>query len=79
MWADKKSMVKDGIEELLDPDMEPKRESLWWTSTHRDEDVATLQVGSIGKPWNLPFKEEFDVLVIVSTVMGRGFKPQKRR
>ena len=26
-------MVNDIIEELLDVDMEPKPESLWWTST----------------------------------------------
>ena len=26
-------MVNDIIEELLDLDMEPKPESLWWTST----------------------------------------------
>ena len=33
-------MVNDIIEELLGLDMEPKQESLWWTSTYRDVDIA---------------------------------------
>ena len=28
-------MVVDIVEELLDLDMEPKRESLWWTNTYK--------------------------------------------
>ena len=35
-------MVNDSIEELMDLDMEPKRESLWWTSIYKDEGTATL-------------------------------------
>ena len=35
-------MVND-IEELLDLDMEPKPESLWWTSTHRDEPCVNTE------------------------------------
>ena len=42
-------IVNDSIEELTHLDMEPKRESLWWTSTHNDEDERTLKVGSSGK------------------------------
>ena len=38
-------MVEDIIEKLLDLDMEPKPESLRWTSTFKDEGVATLKVG----------------------------------
>ena len=26
--------------------MEPKPESLWWTSTHKHEDMRTLRVGT---------------------------------
>ena len=32
----------DIIDELLDMDMEPKPESLWWTSTLRDDDMRTF-------------------------------------
>ena len=39
-------MVNDITEELLDLDMEPKPESLWWTSTYKDEDVATSKMDS---------------------------------
>ena len=53
-------MVKNIIAELLD--MEPKPELLWWTSTHKNEDVTTPQVGCRGKTWDLPFMEVFDVL-----------------
>ena len=35
-------MVNDIIEELLDLDMEPKPESLWWTCTHKHEDMRSL-------------------------------------
>ena len=47
-------MVNDIIEELLDLDMEPKPESLWWTSAHKHEDLTTLRVGSRGKTWDPP-------------------------
>ena len=42
--------------------MEPKPESLWWTSTHKFEDVSTLRVGSRGIALNLSFREVFEVL-----------------
>ena len=38
-------MVNDFIEELMDPDMELKPESLWWTITCEAEDEKTLKVG----------------------------------
>ena len=41
--------VNDIMEELLDLDMEPKPESLWWTSINKDEDMTTLKVGNRGK------------------------------
>ena len=56
-------MVNDIIEELLNLDMEPKPESLWWTSSYEEEDKLTLQVGGGGKDWDLPFREVFEVLV----------------
>ena len=34
-------MVNDIIEELMDPDMEPKPMSLCWTRTCKEEDVTT--------------------------------------
>ena len=37
-------------------------ESLRWTSTYNDEDMATLKVGDRGKTWDLPFREVFDIL-----------------
>ena len=55
-------MVNDIIEELVDLDMEPKPELLWWTSTHEDEDSATLKVVSRSHTWDLPLKDVFDVL-----------------
>ena len=55
-------MVNDIIEELLNLDMEPKPESLWWTSSYEEEDKLTFQVGGGGKDWELPFREVFEVL-----------------
>ena len=46
-------MVNDIIEELLDLHMEPKPESLWWTSTHKHEDMRTAcgeQRQGLGSP-----------------------------
>ena len=48
-------MVNDIIEELLGLDMESKPESLWWTSTYKDEDVATLKVESTKENQGLAF------------------------
>ena len=50
-------MVNGIIEELMDLDLEPKPESLLWTSTHKHEDTTTLRVGSRGRAWELPFRE----------------------
>ena len=55
-------MVNDTMEELLDLDEAPKQESLWWTGTHKHEDMKTLRVGSRGKIGDLPFREVFEVL-----------------
>ena len=55
-------MVNDIIEELLNLDMEPKPETLWWTSSYEEEDKLTLKVGGGGKDWDLPFREVFEVL-----------------
>ena len=41
-------MVNDITEELLNLDMEPKPESLWWTSTHQAEEKKKLSVGNKG-------------------------------
>ena len=46
--GDFKSMVNDTIDELMDLDMEHNTESLWWTSTYKDEDGVTLKVGGAG-------------------------------
>ena len=54
--------------------MEPKPESLWWTSTHKCEDRTTLRVGSRGKTWDLPFREVFEVLGYRCRRDGKGFE-----
>ena len=59
-------MVNDIIEELLDLDMEPKLESLWWTSTLQNPDGTTLKVSDKGKNWGLPFTDVLDVLASVT-------------
>ena len=41
-------MVNDIIGELLDLDMEPKPESLWWRSTYKNEDMRTFACGRQG-------------------------------
>ena len=51
-------VVNDFIDELLDLDMEPKPQSLWWTCTERGEDTTMLR----GNTWDLPFCEVFEVL-----------------
>ena len=55
-------MVNDIIEELLDLDMEPKPKSLWWTSTHKDEDGYNAEGGEQGHIGDLPFMVVFDVM-----------------
>ena len=54
MWADSywsfrddrnlDSMVSNIIHELMDPDMEPRPESLWWRSTYNSEVLVTVEV-----------------------------------
>ena len=48
--------VNNIIEELLNLDMAPQPESLWWTSSYEEEDQLTLKVGRGGKDWDLPFQ-----------------------
>ena len=67
-------MAADESEELLDLDMEPKPESLWWTSAHQHGDVRTLSVGGRDKVWDLPFCEIFDVLGYRVCRDGKGFQ-----
>ena len=73
MWADdcwqvsdnKRSwvcMVNDISEELLGLDMEPWLDSLWWASTYKDEEAATLMVGGRWKTLDMPFMKVFDAL-----------------
>ena len=72
-------MVNDIIEELLDLDMEPKPESLWWTSTYKGEDMRTLRVGGRDKVWDLPFCEVSDVFGYRFHRDGKGFQGAERR
>ena len=71
-------MVNDIIEELLDLDMGPKPESLWWTNTHKCEDMTTLRVGSRGNTWDLPFREVFEVLGCRCHLDVKGFQGAER-
>ena len=71
-------VVNDLIEELLDLDMEPKQESLWWTSTHKDEDERTLKVGSRVKSWGLPVVEIFDFLGYRCGRTGKGLRGREK-
>ena len=70
-WADMRIFCDDQekltrmvnfIDELMDLDMEPKPESMWWTSTYTAEDGLTLKAGSGGKGREIPFGEVLDVL-----------------
>ena len=47
--ANLKSMVNDIIDEVMDVEVEPEPESLWWTSTHKAEDGGTVEVGGTGR------------------------------
>ena len=47
-------MVNDIIEELLDLDMEPKPESVWWTSTCKNEGTRSLRAGVRDRVWDFP-------------------------
>ena len=70
-------MMNDIIEELLDLNMEPKPESLWWTSTNKHEDMRTLRVEGRDKMWHLPVCEVFDVFRYRFHRDGKGFRPEK--
>ena len=70
--------MNDIIEELLDLDMEPKPESMWWTSTHKHEDMKTFRVGSRGGVWDLPLCGNFDVLGYRFHRHGKGFQGAER-
>ena len=86
MWADNNwlfsdsrekliCMVNDIIEELLDLDIEPKPEPLWWTSTYRNEDMRTLRVGVRERePGISTFAKSLMYWDTVSIAMGRGFR-----
>ena len=70
-------MVNDIIEELLDLDMELKPESLWWTSTHKDEDGTTLKVVNRATCGICPSWKCTTWWVIVSIGTGKARKGQK--
>ena len=40
-----KNMVDDIVDKLMDVDMEPTRESMWWTNTYKTANEVTLKVG----------------------------------
>ena len=66
-------MANDIIEELLNLDMEPKPEPLWWTSTHKHEDMQTLRLESTGRILDLPFFEKFDANPSWDNVVGTEY------
>ena len=51
---------------------------MWWTSTHKHEDMQTLRVGSRGRTWDLPFSENFDVLGYRFHRDGKSFQGAER-
>ena len=71
-------MMNDIIEELLDLDMEPKLESLWWTTTYREEDVTALKVrsreGKLGTCQSLRYLMSW---AIVSDEVGKGCRGRR--
>ena len=73
-------MVNDIIEELLDLDMEPKPESLWWTSTYKHEDMRTSRVwGGAGRRLgNSPSSKSLMYLDTVFRRDGKGFQGAER-
>ena len=71
-------MVNDVIEELLDLDMEPKPESLWWTSTYEEEEKLTLQVRERGKNGIYLSSKSSMYWGIDSIVRGKVHKELKR-
>ena len=86
MWADNYWVISDNkervfrvvdgiIEEVLDLDMEPKAESLWWTSTHKDEDMTTHREAEAKLGTSL-FVKSLRSWDIVITGMGKDPKAQ---
>ena len=71
-------MVNDLIEELMDLDMEPKPEWLWWTSTDKAEDGVLLKVGGRGEIWNMSVDEASAVLEFRFRRNGTGFQWRTR-
>ena len=71
-------MLNDIIEELLDLDIEPEPESLWWTCTYKKEEKAMLKVGSRENTWDTPFREVVDVLGYRYHRDGKGFRGAER-
>ena len=89
MWADNYWLFFDNkqrlvcmvihiIAEVLHLNM-AKPESLWWTSTHKDEDTATLRVEAEGNLGTCPSVRCSMSWATVSTVTGTGFKAQNGR
>ena len=89
MWADNYWLFRDSkerlackvndiIAELLDLDMDPKPESLWWTSTHHAAEKMTLSVGYRGLAWDFSFKDVFEVLGYLFHRDGMGFQGADR-
>ena len=73
-------MVNDIIEELLDLDMEPKPESLWWTSTHQAEVKQYIEsVGTEATSGTFFLKTCFKSCDTVSIAMGRCVWVQTER
>ena len=71
--------MNDIFEDLLDPDTGPKPESLWWTSTRREEEERTLKVGSRGKIGTWPSWRYSIFWAIFFGGMGREARGQRRR
>ena len=71
-------MVNDISVELLDLDMEPKPESLWWTSIHEGEDEGTRKVGRSGESRDLPLVERSSGYPFPQD-WDKGFRERKRR
>ena len=72
-------MVNDIIEELLNLDMEPKPESLWWMSSYEEEDQVTLKVWEEeeGKIGTCLSGRSSRYWCIAFNVMGRAHKGSK--
>ena len=69
-------MVIDIIDVLMDLEMEPKPESLWWTSAYPAEDGMTLDVRRRKRSWEMPFVEISDTLGNRFRRNGRVFNGQ---